>query len=101
MNPLGGRGFYTPTLFFLRFAMTDKMTPFEFLRKELSHHEYNQVYLESRLEKDLGVDSLEFLELVMAVENYYDIDFEDDELEEVVTVNDFCLLAEGKLTCLS
>ena len=78
--------------------MTDRLTPFEFLRKELNHHEYSQVNPESRLEKDLGVDSLELLELVMAVENYYDIDFDDDELEELVTVNDFCLLTEGKLT---
>jgi acyl carrier protein len=78
--------------------MTDRLTPLEFIRKELNHHEYSQVNLDSRLEKDLGVDSLELLELVMAVENYYDIDFDDDELEEVVTVNDFCLLTEGKLT---
>jgi len=81
--------------------VSNKLSALEFVRKELNHHEYNKVMPESRLEKDLGVDSLELLELVMTVEKYYSVDFEDDELEALVTVQDFCTLIEGKITCLS
>lgn len=79
--------------------MDTKLSPFEYIQKILQHQEWNLITLESRFIKDLGVDSLEFLELVIAVETHYAIEFEDEELEGVVTVKDFCELIEGRLPC--
>ncbi len=37
---------------------------------------------------DLNVDSIELLELVMAIEDEFDIELEDDVLENITTVGD-------------
>jgi acyl carrier protein len=38
--------------------------------------------------KDLGADSLDIVELVMAIEEAFNIDIPDDEAENIKTVND-------------
>jgi acyl carrier protein len=43
---------------------------------------------ESRLADDLGFDSLDDLELVMAIEDEFEIDLPDEEIEAAKTVQD-------------
>lgn len=50
--------------------------------------ELQQVTLESRPEDDLGADSLDLIELVMAVEEEFEIDIRDEQAECCTTVND-------------
>ena len=42
----------------------------------------------SRFKEDLGTDSLDLFELVMALEDQYDIELPADELSNIVTVED-------------
>jgi len=47
----------------------------------------NKVILNATLE-DLGADSLEVIVLVMMLEDLFDIQIDDDEIEKLKTVND-------------
>jgi acyl carrier protein len=42
---------------------------------------------ESRFIEDLGADSLDIVELVMALEEKFDIEIPDEEAEKITTVN--------------
>lgn len=44
---------------------------------------------DARLEDDLGADSLEAMEILMAVETEYDIAVSEGEADRIVTVGDF------------
>lgn len=46
------------------------------------------IKLESSFIEDLGADSLDIVELVMAMESEFDIEIDDDEVENVSTVED-------------
>ena len=48
----------------------------------------NSVTLEASFIDDLGADSLDIVELVMALEEEFDIEIPDADAEKVVTVND-------------
>jgi len=47
-----------------------------------------QVTLEASFVDDLGADSLDIVELVMALEDEFDISISDEDAEKIVTVND-------------
>ena len=47
-----------------------------------------QVTLEASFVDDLGADSLDTVELVMALEEEFDIEIPDDEAEKIATVQD-------------
>ncbi len=47
--------------------------------------------------KDLGIDSLDAIELVMAVEEEFGIEITDEEAEKLLTVADLLQCLEGKL----
>lgn len=49
----------------------------------------DEVTLESSFE-DLGADSLDIVEIVMALEEEFDIEISDDEAEQAKTVGDVC-----------
>ncbi len=46
------------------------------------------VTLESRFVEDLGADSLDTVELVMAFEEEFDLEIPDEDAEKIVTVGD-------------
>ena len=46
------------------------------------------VTLEASFIDDLGADSLDIVELIMAIEEEFDIEIPDADAEKVVTVND-------------
>ena len=48
----------------------------------------NTVTLEASFIDDLGADSLDIVELVMAIEEEFDIEIPDADAEKVVTVGD-------------
>ncbi|MDR3346234.1 MAG: acyl carrier protein [Campylobacteraceae bacterium] len=47
-----------------------------------------EVKEESKFVEDLGADSLDVVELVMALEEKFDIEIPDTDAEKIVTVND-------------
>ena len=48
----------------------------------------NTVTLESSFIDDLGADSLDIVELIMALEEEFDMEIPDSDAEKIVTVND-------------
>jgi len=50
--------------------------------------EEEDVVLEASFIDDLGADSLDIVELIMALEEEFDIEIPDNEAEKIVTVND-------------
>ena len=51
--------------------------------------ETDQITPETSFKDDLGADSLDLFELVMAIEDEYNIELPAEVLQEVVTVGDF------------
>ncbi len=50
--------------------------------------EENKVRLDTKLMDDLGVDSLDLIELVMRIEGKFDINIYDKYVKNIVTVGD-------------
>ncbi|MCI8993218.1 MAG: acyl carrier protein [Eubacterium sp.] len=48
----------------------------------------SEISLESTLMDDLGADSLDLFEIVMAIEEEFDIEIPSEEAEKIVTVGD-------------
>jgi len=46
------------------------------------------VKMESAFIEDLGADSLDIVELIMAMESEFDMEIDDDEVEDISTVED-------------
>ena len=46
---------------------------------------------------DLGADSLDIVELVMAMEEEFDIEIPDDDAEEIQTIGDALIYVKGRL----
>lgn len=57
-----------------------------------------KIKLEAKFIEDLGADSLDIVELVMAVEEEFDLEIPDEDAEKLKTVNDFqtYLVSKGK-----
>ena len=56
----------------------------------------DEVKEESKFVEDLGADSLDVVELVMALEEKFDIEIPDDEAEKIGTVQDVLDYIENK-----
>ncbi|MFB5660599.1 acyl carrier protein [Alteribacillus sp. HJP-4] len=50
--------------------------------------EESEVKLEATFKDDLGADSLDVVELVMELEDEFDLEISDEEAEKIVTVAD-------------
>ncbi|MGO1580677.1 MAG: acyl carrier protein [Peptoniphilaceae bacterium] len=50
--------------------------------------EIEDIKVESRLIDDLDADSLDIVELTMAIEDEFNVSISDKELEEILTVSD-------------
>lgn len=50
--------------------------------------EEDDIKLDSSFQKDLEADSLDIVELVMAIEDEFDIEIPDEEAEKIKTVQD-------------
>lgn len=45
---------------------------------------------------DLDIDSIDMLDLIMLIEEKFEIEFEEDELDEIETLGDIAELIESK-----
>ena len=73
---------------------------FEKIREMLANQlevDETEITLGTHILNDLDADSLDVVELMMAVEEEYDIFIEDDELEGILTVRQVVEFVEGKL----
>ncbi|MBE5923974.1 MAG: acyl carrier protein [Lachnospiraceae bacterium] len=59
----------------------------EIIAEQLSVDE-SEIDLASNFKEDLGADSLDLFELVMALEEEYDVEIPSEELENIATVED-------------
>ena len=60
--------------------------------------EKEKVHLQSRFIDDLGADSLDQVELVMALEEAFELDIPEDDAEKFACVNDIIEYIELKKT---
>lgn len=63
--------------------------------KELNADE-SKITLETSFVDDLGADSLDAVELVMTVENEFNISISDEEAQSIQTVGDIVKIIESK-----
>ena len=68
------------------------------LAVELLGVEPDAVVDEARFKEDLDADSLDLVELVMALEERFDISVPEDDLENVLTVGQAVALVSDKLS---
>ena len=59
----------------------------EIIAEQLSVNE-DEINADSNFKDDLGADSLDLFELVMSLEEEYDVEIPSEDLEKIATVND-------------
>ena len=77
--------------------MSDTFERFQALTVEVLAVEAAQVTKEASFADDLDADSLDLVELVMALEEEFDVTVEEEELEGIETVGAAFDLVKGKL----
>ena len=77
--------------------MSDTLDRFRDCAVEVLAVGSEQVTPEASFADDLDADSLDLVELVMALEEEFDISVDEEELEGVTTVADAISLVESKL----
>lgn len=65
------------------------------IAKELNLNE-DDITLESKLSEDLGADSLDAVELIMAIEDEFGIQVSDEAAQKIRTVKDIVDYLDGK-----
>lgn len=66
----------------------------EIIKKELNVNDFG---LDQDLVEEYEIDSISLLDFFMTIEDEFDIEFDDDELEKLKTANDIIDLVESKL----
>jgi acyl carrier protein len=56
-----------------------------------------EIKLEAKFKEDLGADSLDVVELVMELEDEFDMEISDEDAEKIVTVGDAVNYIQGSL----
>ncbi len=77
--------------------MSDTLDRFKKCAVEVLSVDEAAVVLDASFADDLDADSLDLVELVMALEEEFDISVEEEELEGVAKVSDAVNLVESKL----
>ena len=62
-----------------------------------NHFGFDKVHEDDHLISDLGGDALDIIELVMELEEKFNIEISDDEAEHMRTVQDVCNCVASKL----
>lgn len=68
----------------------------EIIAENLSLSE-DEISMDSHIVDDLGADSLDVMETVMALEEEFDVKFPETDIKEVKTVGDLVRYIEGKI----
>ena len=50
--------------------------------------EMEEIILETSFQEDLDADSLDLVELIMAIEDEFNLEIEDENMEDITTVED-------------
>lgn len=58
--------------------------------------DFNDLDMNTKL-SNLDIDSIDMLDFIMLIEEKYDIEFEEDELDEIETLDDIASLIESKI----
>ncbi|MCR5478404.1 MAG: acyl carrier protein [Ruminococcus sp.] len=56
-----------------------------------------EVTMEANIQDDLGADSLDVVDLVMSIEENFDIEIPDEDVENIKTVGDIVKYIEAKV----
>ena len=56
----------------------------------------DEVTMEANIQDDLGADSLDVVDLVMSIEENFDIEIPDEDVENIKTVGDIVKYIEAK-----
>lgn len=59
--------------------------------------EEDAVTMEASITDDLGADSLDIVDLVMSIEESFDVEIPDEEVENIKTVGDIVKYIENKV----
>ena len=59
--------------------------------------EEDAVTMEASITEDLGADSLDVVDLVMSIEESFDVEIPDEEVENIKTVGDLVKYIENKV----
>lgn len=59
--------------------------------------EPDRIFPEARLKEDVGIDSLDFIDIVVIVEKNFGFKIKPEEMANVVTLNDFYNYIESKV----
>ena len=57
--------------------------------------EEDEVTMDANIQEDLGADSLDMVDLVMSVEEEFDLKIEDEDVEKIKTVGDIVSFIEA------
>ena len=57
----------------------------------------DKIHDDAKLKDDLGIDSLDFVDIVVIVENNFGFKIKPEEMSGVVTLKDCCDYIEGKV----
>lgn len=68
----------------------------DFLIEDLEVDE-DKIFPEARLKEDVGIDSLDFVDIVVIVEKNFGFKIKPEEMTAVVTLNDFYNYIESKV----
>ncbi|MBR5085626.1 MAG: acyl carrier protein [Muribaculaceae bacterium] len=68
----------------------------EFLIEELEIEEEN-IFPEAKLKEDMGIDSLDYVDIVVIVEKAFGFKIKPEEMANVKTLSQFCDYIEGKV----
>lgn len=71
----------------------------DFLIEDLEVDE-DRIYPEARLKDDVGIDSLDFVDIVVIVEKTFGFKIKPEEMAGVITLNDFYNYIENKVNNL-
>lgn len=61
--------------------------------------EEESVTMNSNITEDLGADSLDIVDLIMSIEEEFDLEFKDDQIDKIKTVGDIVSFIEDKGVC--
>jgi acyl carrier protein len=78
-------------------SMSDNFERFKAIATEVLSVDADKVTPDAAFGDDLDADSLDLAELVMALEDEFDITVEEEELEDIRTVGQAYELVSGKL----
>ncbi|HHW46298.1 MAG TPA: acyl carrier protein [Clostridiales bacterium] len=59
--------------------------------------EEDQITMETNIEEDLGADSLDMVDLLMSIEDEFDIEVPDEDIENIKTVGDIVQYIESRV----